>query len=189
MKDKVYLIFGDSIVYGYGDDEAFGWVNRFKKHFDKRTFILNLGVPGDKSGDILKRFKNEVVSRYNKEDDFTIIFSFGINDAKRLKDNPNYLEVFKNNLDEVIKEALEFTSNIIILGILYVDLTIRSYIREEDIRLIDKELKDISIKRKLTYIDMQGVINKEDLADGLHPNSVGHEKISRYVYEYIKNII
>ena len=31
-KDTVNIIIGDSITYGVGDTEYFGWVNRLKKY-------------------------------------------------------------------------------------------------------------------------------------------------------------
>ena len=51
MKDKDVFIFGDSIVYGVGDNEKCGWVNRFRLDLENSNIgdynVFNLGIFGD----------------------------------------------------------------------------------------------------------------------------------------------
>lgn len=42
-KDTVNIIIGDSITYGVGDTEYFGWVNRLKK-IHPTDYYFNLGI-------------------------------------------------------------------------------------------------------------------------------------------------
>ena len=57
---SVICIFGDSISWGAWDLEAGGWVNRLKLYFDNQPDpqirVYNLGISGDRVGDVLKRF-------------------------------------------------------------------------------------------------------------------------------------
>ena len=83
-KDIVSLIFGDSIVYGLYDKEFGGWVNRVRIKLEQRAknnFIMNLGIPGQTSNDILNILELEIKNRYNTNDRFNLIFSFGIKDS------------------------------------------------------------------------------------------------------------
>ncbi|MCX6743407.1 MAG: GDSL-type esterase/lipase family protein, partial [Candidatus Parcubacteria bacterium] len=83
------LIFGDSITYGAWDKEG-GWVARLRKFVDEKIFadpnyyniILNLGISGNNSTDILRRFEFELQQRIKEEGEIVIIFAFGTNDAQ-----------------------------------------------------------------------------------------------------------
>ena len=61
-KDTVNIIFGDSIAYGLGDTECFGWLNRLRKKDEKllKEFFLNLSIPGQSSSEIVERFEFEL---------------------------------------------------------------------------------------------------------------------------------
>ena len=58
------------------------------------NFVINLGIPGQNSSDILKRFKTEIISRYNNIDNFNLIFSFGIKDALIMNDDIEHAKIF-----------------------------------------------------------------------------------------------
>ena len=59
------LIFGDSIVSGRGEIPNIGWVGRLKKDFENSPHksIFNLGIPGDTSTNLFKRFETEIKAR------------------------------------------------------------------------------------------------------------------------------
>lgn len=186
-KDIVNIVVGDSIAYGLYDDVHFGWVNRLKLK-DKsmlRSFYFNLSIPGQNSSDILKRFKQEMKNRYNTNDIFNIIFAMGIKDALKLKEDPNYIYCFKQNIIKLIDISKKFTSNIFFLGLLNVDLNIRTEYDLKDIAKINDELRKICKDNKLLFIDMEDIVDINDFVDGLHPNSVGHQKICDIVYDKI----
>lgn len=54
-----------------------------------------MGIPGQKSLDILKRFEEELKNRFNNEDDFKLIFAFGIKDSLLLNKDIKYTEQFE----------------------------------------------------------------------------------------------
>ena len=193
-KDTVNIIVGDSITYGVGDTEYFGWVNRLKK-IHSTDYYFNLGIPGQNSNDIVSRFDNEISARYNKEDNFRIIYAFGIKDALLLNDNKINKETFINNLEKIITTTKKYTNNIYFLGLLPVDTTIRKNYQESNILLIDNLIQDITQKENINYLKMKNVIELTDLSDGLHPNNIGHKmKIAVFTdihgnYEALKVII
>lgn len=181
MKDKVTIIFGDSIAYGLYDKENFGWVNRMHLKEDY-AYYFNLSIPGQSSSDILKRFENEFLARYNKEDEFKIIFAFGIKDALILNKDENHLNIFKENVMSLIKIALNYTDKINFIGLGHVDLGIRDEYNNDNILAIDNLLKEICLYYKLNYIKTNDILTDLELTDGLHPSLEGHKKLAEYIF-------
>lgn len=78
---KRVCIFGDSITQGYNDFDNGGWADQLKIYFNKENpdhSFFNLGISGDNTEDLLKRFKVEVEAR-NPE---VFIIAIGINDSQ-----------------------------------------------------------------------------------------------------------
>jgi acyl-CoA thioesterase I len=78
---------GDSYTAGTGDETCMGWVGRVAasawKRGDQISFY-NLGIRGDTSALIAKRWRAECEARVSKELNGRLVFSFGINDTARL---------------------------------------------------------------------------------------------------------
>lgn len=186
-KDIVNVIFGDSIAYGLYDNEYWGWWNRLKTKDENmsKSFYFNLSIPGQSSIDIAKRFQIEFENRYNIDDDFNIIFAFGIKDALLLNENPNHLKLFEDNIINTINHSKKYNTNIYFLGLLDVDLKERTQYQQENIDIIDKTLEKICNENKVSYINMKNIIDIKELTDGLHPNSIGHTKIADHIYKSI----
>lgn len=127
-KDVVTIIFGDSIPYGLFDNKYCGWANRIRMNLQrKNNFIFNLSIPGQNSFDILNKFEKELINRYNKDDKFKIVFSFGIKDALLISQN-NKIDYFRNNVLEIIEKTKEYTEDIYFIGLLKPDITIKKNI-------------------------------------------------------------
>ena len=126
-KDTVNIIFGDSIAYGFGDTECFGWLNRLRKKDEKllKEFFLKLSITGQSSSEIVERFEFELKRRFNYDDEFKIFFSFGIKDALKLGYDKTYLKIFERNIIELIKISKKYTTNIYFLGLLNINETIK----------------------------------------------------------------
>lgn len=187
-KDVVYMIFGDSIAYGLYDKEYSGWVNRIRISLENNlnnNFIFNLGIPGQNSSDILKKFEEELQNRYNNEDIFNLIFSFGIKDALILNENEEHINVFEKNVLEIIQKSKKYTENIYFIGLIETDKQIRKEYKIENIIRIDECLERICKENNVKYIKIRNFIEKEDLSDGLHPNTIGHKKISEIILNEI----
>jgi len=186
-KDVVNILVGDSIAYGYGDNELFGWYNRLrKKNYKQNQFYFNLSIPGQSSIEITKRFKQEFLSRFNSNDIFNVIFAFGINDASRLTEDMSHKKVFEKNVKSLINFTKKYTSNIVFLGLLDVDVKVRTNYNLEYIKMIDNTLKLICEENDVKYIKMSGIIPLFDLIDGIHPNESGYQKICDYLFKNLK---
>ena len=186
-KDLVTIVWGDSIVYGWHDNELGGWVNRLKINLSKKSkgnFVFNLGIPGQNSNDIFKRFEKELTDRFNNEDNFKLIFSFGIKDSLLVNKNQQHLDIFKNNIIQIIKKAKQFTKDIYFIGLIKPDLSIREEYKLGNVQLIDDTIKKQCELNNVKYIEMKNIITEKDLADGLHPNPVGYEKITNEILKF-----
>jgi lysophospholipase L1-like esterase len=77
-------IFGDSFVHGVGDDEALGWVGRVCAAERRRgadLTLYNLGVRGDTSEDVHRRWRAEAGARMPDGRACGVVFAFGANDT------------------------------------------------------------------------------------------------------------
>jgi len=79
---------GDSLVYGYGDREGGGWVERLRRQWmaaDSHV-LYNLGVRGDRVEQVLQRLEGEFRRRGELRDRQPngLILSVGGNDSARL---------------------------------------------------------------------------------------------------------
>lgn len=192
---KTIGVFGDSITWGANDYEGGGWVTRLRNYFqykslsvDKDIDVYNLGVSGDNTEDLLRRFDVETKAR---EPD-TIIFAIGINDSQFLiskRDNRVPLDNFESNLYSMIKRSVDAGKNVIILGLTRVDEskttpipwnTDKEY-KNEYIEKYNNILKKLSKEFGLKYVDVYDLLSNNDLSDGLHPNATGHKKIFEMV--------
>lgn len=194
--EKIINIFGDSIVWGGGDYEMGGWANRLKNYLNSKAEdyfeVYNLGVDGDNSDQLLKRFSSENIARNPN----TIIIAIGMNDSSYInsKDNPYVsLEKFENNLLELIKQAKKITEEIIFIGLTKVNETklrpvpwdINRYFDEENVALYNAKIKEICEKNGLLFIEMLDLLTDDDLEEGLHPNSKGHEKMFLRIKDFL----
>ncbi|HKZ45578.1 MAG TPA: GDSL-type esterase/lipase family protein [archaeon] len=206
---SIVLIFGDSITYGAFDTENSGWAGRLRNYLDEGSsevfFITyNLGVSGDNSSELLKRFESECESRINDRleegESAYIIFSIGINDSQCLNMEKKLRapeKQFELNIQKLIELAKKFTSKIMFVGLAPVDEdrtvpipwdTNKSY-KNSNVKKYDQMIQDVCARNKIPFVeifDKLSKLNFKDLLyDGLHPNTKGHEKI----FEIVKNSI
>ncbi len=199
MKDINILVFGDSIVYGAWDDENAGWVNRLRLVLESKNDcyynIFNLGIPGDTTTNVKTRFEYECSHRHNINAQTIIIFSVGINDSYIVAEKNNVsISDFKNNILDLINMAKEYTQNILFIGLSKVDESQVnplswdnniSYLNKEILKF-DKVLESICYQNKIDYLNIFELLKISDLKDGLHPNSVGHQKICNEILRKIE---
>jgi len=191
-------IFGDSIAWGASDYEFGGWVARLQNYFetDKNNDIdvYNLGVSGDTTNDLLMRFKTECLAR-NRHPQI-IMFAIGTNDSQYInsKNNPRTpIDKFENNLEKLINQAKEFSDKIIFVGLTKVDesklmpvpWSEEKFYDNENISKYNSVIEKVSKEHNLPFINLLDLLNMNDLDDGLHPNSKGHEKMFLKIKELL----
>lgn len=193
------LVFGDSIVQGRGEVPSFGWTGRLKKDFESKDYynvLYNLGIPGESSTYLLKRFEIEIKNRINyirDKDKFIILIGIGINDSRGLglpSNNETPIEQFNKNIKELINIAKKYTSNVALISLTPVDESLvnpyeNTYFNNELVCKYNKIILDNVEKAECDFIDVyQYLINlnyEKLLQDGLHPNSEGYKKMFNFI--------
>lgn len=194
---QAITVFGDSITFGAGDSLDRGWCGRLKKYFESKGghhYLYNLGICGNTTEDILKRFDVEAKARvtFKRElDENIILFSAGINDSKILvKENTYRMEIdtFSKNIKTLIDKAKAYTPKIAFIGLTPVDEEKTSRTNER-VKKFNDSIKEICQENNIPFFDMFEEFSKLDykklLSDGLHPNPEGYQKM----YELIKNFL
>lgn len=193
--DKTFCIFGDSATQAAY--VKVNWVSLFRQYLEdkyKGSFInvFGLGVGGNTTSDILKRFENESIVRNPS----SIIFQVGVNDSGYLKTTKNPItneKQFETNTKKIIDIARNFWKDITFIGLAVGDDSIlkplsgdsagRSYDRNR-VERYDKILRRIAEINVCKYIQILENLAFEDFMDGIHPNEQGHIKIFEIIKEY-----
>lgn len=189
-------IFGDSITWGGGDNQKGGWVERLKIFYQSSrddVHVYNLGICGEKTSDLLKRFEHEAVAR--KSD--LILIAIGINDSQYLQTKDYYrtnLDDFKKNISELAGIAQKMAVKVVFIGLTRADesktmplpWSAKTFYDNESIELYDMALKNFCDENSLKYVSLKEIVDLTDLEDGLHPNAKGHEKIFKKIGDSIE---
>ena len=192
-------MFGDSIVWGAGDPEGGGWVTRLRNWCENNledVEVYNLGISADSTNELLRRFISESEARHPD----VIVFAIGINDSQYIdsREHPRITpEIFERNLEELIRQAGQFTRQIIFVGLTRVDELKTSpipwrentFYENEFVEQYDHAIKSVAEEHKLLYIDVSKNLAPDDLADGLHPNSDGHKKLFEIMLRSLKQYV
>jgi lysophospholipase L1-like esterase len=158
--------------------------------------VYNLGVCGQSSDDLLRRFEREATVRESE----MILIAIGINDSQYLetKEHPRVsLDQFKSNLTELIGISRKMTDNIIFVGLTKVDESktmpvawdVETFYDNENIESYDAIIRRLCEESGSMYIDMKDIVDATGLEDGLHPTSVGHEKIYKTVLHRVSKLL
>lgn len=176
-------VWGDSITHGSCDEEALGWVGRIRKVLpaDDWNHIYNFGICGDTSEDLIARFDVELEALHPQK----VIFAIGINDSKFPEGSDTHLvslEQYEQNLRKLIEKAKAHADTISIVGATQVVHEWRSAsgsrFMNEEIAKFNEVMKKVTAEYNLNFIDVFETLDPTtDLADGLHPNAQGYQKM------------
>lgn len=201
------FIFGDSLPYGKWDLETSGWAGRLRRHMDEKVMdgkgyfeTFNFGVPGDSLQGLLKRFEPDLKPRFRDGEDIIIIFQIGINDtqfvsqAGQIRTNK---EEFRSDLLDLIGIAQKYTQKVVFLGLTPINeeqsLTVPwyhdDYYRNKVIKEYNEIIKSAAKEKGAHFLGLFEKLNQkryfDNLVDGIHPNSKGHELLFRIVREFL----
>ena len=181
--DYKVVLFGDSLMSGYGLDKKYHLSNVLEKNLNKKGLkvkVINASVSGDTSAGGLNRI-DWTISEKNID---IILLCLGANDMLR-GISPNETE---KNLEEIIIKILNKKIQIVIAGMIAPDSHGQDYKNE-----FDKIFKRLSIKYELDFIPflLDGVALNPDLNldDGMHPNEKGVIVISKNIEKKLLNIL
>jgi lysophospholipase L1-like esterase len=190
---------GDSLIYGFGDPEGGGWVERLRRAWmlpDSAGHVLyNLGVRGDRTNQVAQRLEVEFRHRgelRNRVPDL-IILSVGVNDCARVGrlNGKNYTDFdrFEAEIAALLNLAIQLCP-VMFVGMVPVDeakmpfLDCLHYNHADQYRY--KEATRIACKEhSIPYLDIfqtwmaRGTtwVNQRLSDDGLHPNTLGYQTL------------
>lgn len=207
----VIYAFGDSITYGAWDIKQSGWATRLRQFLDDLQeknpnyygLFYNLGIPGETTNGLVKRFDNETNAREREGEEAVFIFAFGANDAAFVTTENAFrvsAEQFESNLEDVLKKARAISKKILVVNILPVveamnDGRNGKTRKNEYMMKYNKVLKDLSDKFGTEFVDAYSLFmnaGHESLFipdDGLHPNEKGHELMFNAIRTVIQKMI
>ncbi|MEM1367793.1 MAG: GDSL-type esterase/lipase family protein [Cyanobacteria bacterium P01_H01_bin.15] len=191
------LAFGDSLVYGYGDPDGGGWAERLRRRWlgIDGPILYNLGVRGDRLGQVCDRFESEFSRRGELRNQLPqgVIVCVGVNDSARLGRNTGRhfteLEQFQQQWWSLLSQIRKYCP-VLVVGMVPVDESKMPFIdclyySRASQYLYKEATKAVCQTHQVPYLDTfdlwraQGEdwIQARLCADGLHPNSAGHEAI------------
>ncbi|GAB1539874.1 GDSL-type esterase/lipase family protein [Scytonema sp. NUACC21] len=190
---------GDSLVYGFGDPEGGGWVERLRRCWmlpDSVGHVLyNLGVRGDRTQQVAQRLEIEFRHRgelRNQVPDL-IILSVGVNDSARLSrpNGRNFTDfaVFESEIASLLNRARQLCP-VLFVGMVPVDEAKMPfldcfYYNHADQYRYKEATKAVCTKSGIPYLDIfdkwmergEAWRLKRLGADGLHPNTTGYKAL------------
>ncbi len=193
------VVLGDSLIYGFGDPEGGGWVERLRRQWmlpdSPGHVIYNLGVRGDGVKQVLERVEQEFRRRgelKNRVPD-AIILSVGVNDSARLgrPDGRNFtdFDTFQPELATLLEQAQRLCP-VLFVGMVPVDETKMPfldcfYYNHADQHRYKEATRLACLKHQIPYLDIFDIwksrgadwCNNHLLKDGLHPNVAGYQAL------------
>jgi lysophospholipase L1-like esterase len=200
------VVLGDSIVYGYGDPEGGGWVERLRRHWmqpgSPGHVIYNLGIRGDGVKQVAQRLENEFRHRGELRNSVpdAIILSVGVNDSARLRrtDGRHFteFELFKTELASLLDRA-QLLCPVLFVGMVPVDETRMPfldclYYNHADQYSYKEATRLACEARHIPYLDIFEMWRSQGTnwwrshiwEDGLHPNVNGYKVLLQDVLNW-----
>ncbi|MBD0334685.1 MAG: G-D-S-L family lipolytic protein [Cyanobacteria bacterium Co-bin13] len=193
---KKVVVLGDSLVYGFGDFEGGGWVERIRRRSmalgESGPVFYNLGVRGDGVRQVTQRLEQEFRLRgelRNRVPDL-IILSVGVNDSARVgrttgRQLTDY-EAFQQDIESLLRQAKQLCP-VLFVGMTPIDeqpmpfAEVLYYSHAEQWRY--KEATRVACEAlQVPYLDiLSRWLKRGDdwwrpliSGDGLHPNVAGY---------------
>ncbi len=190
---------GDSLIYGFGDPEGGGWVERLRRQWmldgSPGHVVYNLGVRGDRVLQVAQRLEDEFRNRgelRNRVPDI-IILSVGVNDSARLQSSQgkNFTDFsqFQKQMDDLLVKSQK------LCPVLFVGMTPTDeakmpflnclYYNHTDQYRYKEATRQACAAYGIPYLDLYDLWQQRGESwwrpligrDGLHPNTQGYQAI------------
>lgn len=193
------VVLGDSLVYGYGDPEAGGWVEQLRRRSmapgSVAPVIYNLGVRGDGVQQVAQRLEHEFRFRgelRNRVPDL-IVLSVGVNDSARLgkPEGRQYtaFDTFRSAMEALLQQAKQLCP-VLFIGMPPVHPAAMPFVgtlyySHSDQQRYAAATREACESYGIPYLDVLNLWlgRGEDwwqprlCLDGLHPNSLGYRAL------------
>ena len=200
------VVLGDSLIYGFGDPEGGGWVERLRRQWMSPNspghILYNLGVRGDGILQVQDRLEHEFRRRgelRNRVPD-TIILSVGVNDSARIGRikgrNFTDFDIFQAGLANLLDQA-QGLCNVLFVGMVPVDESKMPFLdclhyNHTDQYRYKEAIRLACLKRQIPYLDIFDTWMNRGMdwcahrlsGDGLHPNVLGYQTLLQDVLDW-----
>lgn len=198
-QEKRIVAIGDSLIYGYGDPEGGGWVERLRRRWlqpeSPGHAVYNLGIRGDSVQRVSQRLTQEFQTRgelRNRVPDL-ILLTVGMNDSARVgKPSGRFLtspENFEFQIETLLDQAADLCPVLFIgmtpvlaermpfVEILYYDHASQAQYNQVTLQACQQ--------RQIPYLNVLDLwLNRGEswwrsrvTTDGIHPNTLGHRTL------------
>ncbi|MDR1702446.1 MAG: GDSL-type esterase/lipase family protein [Sporomusaceae bacterium] len=180
QKDKIVAL-GDSLTYGFPYSPGDAWVRLLRDLTGWQ--ILNKGVNGDTTGQMLKRFKRDCLAY----EPVGVIITGGTNDAFARID----VDAVLANIAAMVKGALEHG----IKAVIGLPPPVNPPQDEKFLALYRAEMQGFALENSLGVIDFynaflsgSGRVRTELFSDTSHPNLEGHKIMADTAWHSLREI-
>jgi lysophospholipase L1-like esterase len=192
VNDLRICYFGDSIVAGAGDPEHRGWVGRAGAalHAAGRLHCAyNLGICGDASEQIARRWLAEACVRIPREHEGRVLFAFGANDVRLFAGRQWLLpEQSAFHARRILAESAARWPTLMVGPPPWANRNDEEKASTERSRATSAALAEAAAACGVPYLDLlspllASKVYMADIAatDGIHPGAAGYGEIARAV--------
>src|SRR6185503_14403597 len=181
---------GDSFVSGAFDDECMGWVGRISasaRHRKHDISPYNLGVRGETSVQIARRWRTEAEMRQSPQQEGRLVFEFGVNDAREVN-GKRQMEAAQSlaAAREILSAAVAWKPTLMIGPPPGGDQARNLRVKE-----LSEAMARLCVELRLPYFDSfmplaasSTFIPSTMAIDGTHPNAAGYAEWARLIDEW-----
>jgi lysophospholipase L1-like esterase len=184
--------FGDSFVYGTGDDDGLGWTGRIvaagrRQGFDVTSY--NFGIPKDTSENISDRWFNEATSCLSAGSGVRFVFSFGANDCTWAGQGRVRvpLTASMTYASRILSKASSIAPTVMIGPLPVLD----DVETDERIYQLSNVLNELCQRLNIPFLEAFSFISTCELwrreaaaGDGTHPNRGGYSALANFVQSW-----
>ncbi len=170
---KTIVAIGDSIVEGYPFGKEASFIAFFMKGLPEDEYTIhNLGIAGDTTQDVLRRFREEALP-YRPD---IFILHVGANDVFR---GLSMVEAFCH-IQAICEEAKDGGAKVILSSLLLIE---DDTLKNQSIASFNQKLKNLSERGGFIFCSWQEIEDEIPLVDGVHPTRRGYEVMGTRLLE------
>ncbi|MGW4714936.1 DUF459 domain-containing protein [Nocardia sp. NPDC004260] len=187
-RDLRVCFVGDSFVAGVGDPDFRGWAGRLASAAHAQGIPLtayNLGVRGQTSAEIVRRFRAECAPRLPEGVDARVVLSFGVNDAMHENGGPRVApDESAANLGELLAQAGERGWPVLMVA----PPPIADDEHNARTAALDERFAQVCAASEVPYVRVHQPLRDSAVwaaevraGDGAHPGAAGYEELAALI--------
>jgi acyl-CoA thioesterase-1 len=182
---RIVMFLGTSLTDGYGLEREDAYPALVQEKIDSAGLaweVVNAGLSGEKSAGALQRVRSWLI----KQPFDVLVIETGANDMLTGAD----LDTMRANIQGIIDtvRAARPTAHVVLAGMLAAPNLGESYVRR-----FNATYPALARENRLTFIPfiLEGVAAQPELnlADGIHPNEQGHQRVAATVWHTLEPIL